>query len=165
MGASRLHYKSYCTLIFHEMHACNSSARMFFIGEQSVAGADAQPGGQVENRFTGMPGVRKKRIFESQNLKSNANPLNEYSNNQIFWSSPTVERNYFSRTPSLTHSHTHTHARNPCYSRAPQACACGMNNRLSYKKTFNLPYKTSSPSQSKNKALVLLQYSKWHCAL
>ncbi len=40
-----------------------------------------------------MPGVKKKkkkkRIFESKNWKSNANPLNEYSNNRIFWSSPT----------------------------------------------------------------------------
>ncbi len=39
----------------------------------------------------GMPGVKrkkKKRIFESQNWKSNANPPNEYSNNLIFWSSP-----------------------------------------------------------------------------
>ncbi len=32
-----------------------------FIGERSVAGADVQPGGQVENRFAGMPGVRRKK--------------------------------------------------------------------------------------------------------
>ncbi len=42
----------------------------------------------------GMPGVKKKKKgyskFESQNWKSNANPPNEYSNNRIFWSSPTA---------------------------------------------------------------------------
>ncbi len=45
---------------------------------------------QLRTVSRGMPGVKKKRkrIFESQNWKLNANPPNEYSNNRIFWSSP-----------------------------------------------------------------------------
>ncbi len=56
--------------IFHEIYACYRSARTSFIGERSVAGADVQPGGQVENRFAGdarCSKKKKKRIFESQN--------------------------------------------------------------------------------------------------
>ncbi len=34
---------------------------MSFIGKRPVAGADVHPGGQVENRFVGMPGGQKKK--------------------------------------------------------------------------------------------------------
>ncbi len=46
---------------------------MSFIGERSVAGADVQPGGQVENRFAGDASCQKKKKkkgyskFKSQN--------------------------------------------------------------------------------------------------
>ncbi len=53
--------------IFFMKYACYRSARTSFIGERSVAGADVQPGGQVENRFR-MPGVKKKKKGYS-NLK------------------------------------------------------------------------------------------------
>ncbi len=39
--------------IFHEINACYRSVRTSFIGQRSVAGADVQPGGQVENRLVG----------------------------------------------------------------------------------------------------------------
>ncbi len=42
------------------MHAIYRSARTSFIGERSVAGADVQPGGQVENHFVGDARCSKK---------------------------------------------------------------------------------------------------------
>ncbi len=38
----------------------------------------------------GMPGVQKKKKKDIRISKLNANPPNEYSNNRIFWSSPTA---------------------------------------------------------------------------
>ncbi len=68
---------------------------MSFIGERSVAGADVQPGGQVENRFAGDARCykknkkinKKKRIFEIRisKLKIECQPTE-----RIFWSSPRV---------------------------------------------------------------------------
>ncbi len=63
------------------MHAIGQHERL------SLENSLLQMFSQVDKLRTvsrGMPGVKKKkRIFESQNWKSNANPQNEYSNNVI----------------------------------------------------------------------------------
>ncbi len=43
------------------IYACYRSARTSFISERSVAGADVQPGGQVENRFAEDARCSKKK--------------------------------------------------------------------------------------------------------
>ncbi len=76
------------------MHAIGQHERL------SLANGLLQMFSQADKLRTvsrGMPGVnkkiiKKKRIFESQNWKSNANPPNEYSNNRIFWSSPNFHK-------------------------------------------------------------------------
>ncbi len=76
------------------MHAIGQHKRL------SLANGLLQMFSQADKLRTvsrGIPGVKKKRkkkrkrIFESQNWKSNANPPNKYSNNRIFWSSPSVK--------------------------------------------------------------------------
>ncbi len=46
-------------LITKKIYACYRSERTSFIGKWYAA--DVQPGVQVENRFAGMPGVKKKK--------------------------------------------------------------------------------------------------------